>query len=99
MTTFTMPGDDLDAVVERLAVSAPMVPPVQAHVRDDDVGACARHVGGLLLVEHVGAGEHVKLVRLADHVHLELVTHARFLEVLAERAVDEADGGGSSARR
>jgi len=62
-------------------------------VGDEDVGAGPGHVRGLLLVEHVRRSEQVHLMREADHVDLEAVAHAGLLEVGAEHAVDEADGG------
>src|SRR5437764_2056699 len=62
------------------------------HMRDKHVGAGARHRLGPLDVEYIGGGQQPALVREADHLHLELVAHARLLEVGAKGPVDQADG-------
>jgi hypothetical protein len=67
----------------------------QAHVRDDDVRAGRGHRAGLLLAEHVRAGEHPLLAGLPYHLDLLVVAHPRLLEVLPEPAVlvDETHSG------
>ena len=83
-----------DAVVQRDVRLRPDAPARrQPHVDDEHVRARLRHRVRVRDGEHVRAGEEPELVRLADHVHLERVRHARLLQVLAERAVDEADSG------
>ena len=44
-------------------------------------------------VNTYGRGQQVLLAGEPDHVDLEPEAHAGLLEVLAERAVEEADGG------
>ena len=62
-------------------------------MRHEDVRARLGHRVRLLDREHVRRGEEVLLAGEADHVDLEPVAHARLLEVLPDRAVEQADGG------
>ena len=61
-------------------------------MRDKAVRARFGHCTRLLCVEDVGAGHHIQLMRLADHIDLKAVAHAGLLQILAEHAVDQADG-------
>ncbi len=65
----------------------------QPEMHDDDVRAGTRHGGGVGLVEDIGRGQKVLLARQGDHLDLLGKGHAGLLEILAEGAVDEADGG------
>ena len=59
---------------------------------DDDVGAGLGHGGRVVLVEDIGRRQQVLGVRQRDHVDLQPVGHAGFLEIGAEGAVDQPDG-------
>ena len=86
--------DDLNTIVEGArGFCADGAARGEAHVGNDDIGACLGHVNGLLLIEYVGAGEHIELMRLGDHLDLKVVAHAGFFQVLAEHAVDQANRG------
>jgi hypothetical protein len=86
--------DRADAVGERQrGVGADRAARRQAHVADDDVGAGPGHVLRVLLAEDVGRGEQVEGTGPRHQLDLEAVAHAGFLEIGAEGAVDEADGG------
>ena len=60
---------------------------------DQDIGASFRHLLCFVDVEDVGRGEQIEFVGGFDHGHFLVVAHSCFLEVLAEGAVYEADGG------
>ena len=47
----------------------------------------------VVLAEHVRRGEQVERARRADQLDLVRVAHPGLLEVRAEHAVDDADGG------
>ncbi len=64
----------------------------KTHVGDENIGTCLSHGLRLFGVEHVRAGQHVKLMRLAYHLYLKTVAHAGLLKILAEYAVDKTDG-------
>lgn len=63
----------------------------EAHVCDENVGAGGGHLLRLLDVEHVRRREEIHLVGGAHHVHLEIIRHARLLQVGTELAVNQAD--------
>ena len=65
----------------------------QSHMRHQDISARLGHLLRFLDVKHVRSGQHVHFVGGADHGYFGSVGHACFFEVLAEIAVDEADGG------
>ena len=65
----------------------------QAHVGYQHVSAGLGHLHRLFLVEDVGAGEQPGLVGFGDHLHLQVVSHVRFFQVLAEQTVNEPDRG------
>jgi len=65
----------------------------QPHVGHQQVGAGLGHGHGVLLAEDIGAGEHVELVGQSDRLDLQVVTHPRLLQVLAEDTVDQPHGG------
>src|SRR6516162_8619319 len=56
----------------------------QSHVRDQKVCACICHGRCLLLIEDIGTGEQVKIMRSRNHLNFLVVSHAGFLKTLAE---------------
>src|SRR5581483_2245677 len=88
------PGADLFRAVFQLqsSVRADSSAGGEAEMADDDIGPGNGHRGGLLLAEHIGRGQHVLLMRLGDHVDLQRIGHAGFLQIGAEDAVDQPDG-------
>ena len=64
----------------------------KTHMGNEYVRTGFGHGLCLLGIEYVGAGEHVKLMCLSDHLDLKAVAHAGLFEVLAEYTVDQADG-------
>ena len=88
------PGVDLGRAVRQLErrLRADRAAGGQPQVADDDVGAGLGHGRGLVRVEDIGGGQHVLGVGGGDHVDLQPVGHAGFLEIGAEGAVDDADG-------
>src|SRR6266571_9133520 len=63
-----------------------------ADVDDDRVGPGLGHLPGLLRGAGVDDGEEVQLAGGADHLHLAVEAQPGLLQLLAEAAVDEADG-------
>ncbi len=65
----------------------------QSHVRDQEVRAGFRHGLRLGFIEDVRAGEQVQFMRACNHLNFLAVSHAGFLQILAEKAIDQPHGG------
>ena len=63
----------------------------QADVRDQHVGARARHCDGFLGREDVGARQQVEVARESNHLDFEIEAHAGLFQVSAECAFEEPD--------
>src|SRR5271168_3327441 len=61
----------------------------QAHVCDQKVRAGFRHRDRLIFIKDIGTGKQVQLVSTRNHLHFLGVSHAGFLQVLAEETIDE----------
>ena len=60
-------------------------------MRDDDVGAGPGHRHRFVRREDIRGRQHVERMGGCDHVDLEPVAHARLLEALPHRPVEQAD--------
>ncbi len=61
----------------------------QSHVRDQKVCACFCHGLRLVFIEDIRAGEQVQVMRSSNHLDFLGVSHAGFLEALAELTIDQ----------